>query len=342
MHRLPFSATEAEYELQAEQLPAARASMDDARLALARHYDFRDWAALAEFAQSASERGSRVWLFERAVEAVVDGDVPGLQQMLAAHPWLVTARSVRVTPFDPAVHGAMLLHYLGANGVEGYRQRTPPNAVEVMKLLFAAGADPNSLARLYGGECTTLALVISSCHPAQAGLQVALAETLIDHGAVLAPQGTGNYTNPISTALIFGYRDTAAMLARRGAPVDALDVACGLGLIEDARLLLPTADAKLRHRALALAAQSGHAAAIRLLLGAGLDPNQFNPAGFHAHSTPLHQAALAGHLEAVKAFAEYGARLDIEDTIWHGTPLGWAEYGGQIEVAAYLRNRSAR
>jgi hypothetical protein len=23
-----------------------------------------------------------------------------------------------------------------------------------------------------------------------------------------------------------------------------------------------------------------------------------------------------------------GARLDIRDTIWHGTPLGWAIHGG--------------
>jgi hypothetical protein len=29
--------------------------------------------------------------------------------------------------------------------------------------------------------------------------------------------------------------------------------------------------------------------------------------------------------------------LDIEDTIYHGRPLGWALHGGQTEVAAYLR-----
>jgi hypothetical protein len=36
---------------------------------------------------------------------------------------------------------------------------------------------------------------------------------------------------------------------------------------------------------------------------------------------------------------ERGARLDIEDTIWHATPLGWAVHGGQELVAALLRSR---
>jgi peptide-methionine (S)-S-oxide reductase len=39
----------------------------------------------------------------------------------------------------------------------------------------------------------------------------------------------------------------------------------------------------------------------------------------------------------VKFLAEHGARLDIRDTIWDGTPLGWAEYLKQDEIAAYLR-----
>ena len=34
---------------------------------------------------------------------------------------------------------------------------------------------------------------------------------------------------------------------------------------------------------------------------------------------------------------ERGARLDVKDTIWQGTPLGWAEHGNRAEVAEYLR-----
>ncbi|MEO8564207.1 MAG: hypothetical protein ABI601_19155 [bacterium] len=36
-----------------------------------------------------------------------------------------------------------------------------------------------------------------------------------------------------------------------------------------------------------------------------------------------------------------GARLDIEDTIYFGTPLGWALHGGRAEIAAYLREKGA-
>jgi hypothetical protein len=92
-----------------------------------------------------------------------------------------------------------------------------------------------------------------------------------------------------------------------------------------------------RHRALALAAQHGRAEVGALLLEAGEDPNRYNPPGCHAHSTPLHQAALAGHTEVVRMLVEHGARTDLRDTLFNGTPLGWAEHGKQDAVAAYLR-----
>jgi hypothetical protein len=80
---------------------------------------------------------------------------------------------------------------------------------------------------------------------------------------------------------------------------------------------------------------------VRLLLDAGEDPNRFNPDGMHSHQTSLHGAALSGDLPLVQLLVERGARLDIEDPMWHGTPLGWAEYAGRDEVAAYLRSVGA-
>ncbi len=81
---------------------------------------------------------------------------------------------------------------------------------------------------------------------------------------------------------------------------------------------------------------------VRLLLDAGEDPNRYNPKGNHAHSTPLHQAVWGGHEDVVRLLVERGARLDIRDTIYEGTPLGWAEHGGRAEIAAYLRSRGAK
>jgi ankyrin repeat protein len=92
--------------------------------------------------------------------------------------------------------------------------------------------------------------------------------------------------------------------------------------VEDARRLLPNASPEDRHRALALSAQFGRTEILRMLLDWGEDPNRYNPPRTHGHSTPLHQAAFAGHEEAVRLLVERGARLDLKDTLWQGTPEG--------------------
>lgn len=312
----------------------------DARLALARWYDFADWPALADFTAEVADPGGPVARFETAVEAVVDGDLATLAAGLGADPGLVRARSTRRTHFDPPVHGATLLHYLAANGVEGHRQRTPSNAVEVARLLLERGADPNALAGFYGGRHATLSLLVSSEPPARAGLQPALVDVLVGAGASVEPVGSGRWTSPLHSALAFGFGDAAEALVRRGARVD-LASAAGLGRVEELRSLLRDAGSDERHRALALAAQNGQAQAVALLLDAGLDPDRFNPEGLHAHSTSLHQAAQAGHDAVVHALVERGARLDLRDKLWNATPLGWAVHAGRTATAAYLRSRGA-
>src|ERR1700680_2432553 len=118
----------------------------DAQLARARWYDFQNWPALAEYAEEVTRQNSRVFEFEAAVEAVINGDVATLDSMLRHDPELVRARSTRVTHFDPPVHRSTLLHYVAANYVEGYRQKTPKNAVEIAKRLLKAGAEVDALA----------------------------------------------------------------------------------------------------------------------------------------------------------------------------------------------------
>jgi len=324
-----------------EEVVAAGLALPDARLAVARLHDFRDWPALVQFVEAVTRDGSPVARFEAAVEAVIDGDIATLSSMLREDPALVRARSKRVTHFDPPVHRATLLHYVAANGVEGYRQRTPKNAVDVARTLLDAGAEVDALADLYGQGCTTMSLLVSSCHPADAGLQVPLANILLDYGASVEGDGSGRWSSPLMTALAFGYTRTAEALAARGARADSLPAAAGLGRADEVRRLLPSADAEARHKALALAALHGQVDALRLLLDAGEDPNRFNPEGNHAHSTPLHQAALAGHEAVVRLLVERGARLDVKDAIYRSTPLGWALHGGRAEIAEFLRSRGA-
>jgi ankyrin repeat protein len=325
-----------------EEIRDTPLSLDDARLAIARYYDFADWASLVAWVEAVAQDGP-VFEFEAAVEAVVNGDRTTLQDALARSPALIRARSTRVCNADPPVHRATLLHYIAANGVEGYRQRTPPNAVDIARVLLGAGAEPDALADMYGTECTTMSLLVSSSHPKEAGVQAPLVEVLLDAGAAIEGRGTRKWGTPLQTALAFGMMEAARALVRRGARID-VTAAAGLGLTDEVTRLLPGADAEARHRAFALAAQEGHAEIVRALLDAGEDPNRFNLEGNHAHSTPLHQAVLGGHETVVRLLVDRGARLDIRDTIWHGTPLGWAIHAGgkaRNEMAAWLRSLGA-
>ena len=320
----------------------AALSIDDARLTIARYYDFLDWPSLAVHVADIAKPGP-VFEFESAIEAVINGDLARLEDALRRDPALIRARSSRVCCFDPPVHRATLLHYVAANGVEGYRQRTPPNVVEIARTLLQAGAEPDALADMYGGECTTMSMLVSSRHPANAGLQVPLVELLLDFAAAIEGRGTKKWGRPLHTALAFGMIDAAKVLAKRGARVD-LAAAAGLGLLDAAVGLLASADAEARHRALSLAAQHGHADIVRLLLDVGEDPNRYNLEGNHSHSTPLHQAVVGGHESVVRLLIDSGARLDIRDTIWNGTPLGWALYGGgkaREQMAALLTSLGA-
>ena len=326
--------------LTPEKIAEAPFDGEDARLALARWYSFRDWDALASLVSAIGNRTPGLYDFEIAAEAVITGDLPLLQSLLRDLPDLVRVRSSRITPHDPEMHCATLLHYVAANGVENYRQRTPPKAVEIARALLQAGSEPDAVAGMYGGECTTLSMLVSSTPPAQAGLQTALTEVLLDYGADPNGRGTGKWVSPLMTALVFGFRDTAEVLAKRGSRVDRLSAAAGLGWLREAEALLPLADAPERHSALALAAQLGHVDVVRLLLDGGESPDRYNPDGMHGHATPLHQAALNGHEAVVRLLVERAARLDIPDKYWQGTPRDWAEYGGHQGLVEYLRSKA--
>lgn len=316
-------------DLPLSAVPSAPLDVDDARLAVARDNAFESWEALSAFTRDVHGDGA-VARFERAVEAVVSGDASALRAALEQHRELVRQRSTRR-------HHATLLHYVAANGVEEARQKTPANALAVADILLAAGAEVDALADMYEQKCTTMSMLVSSSHPAQAGVQAALAEILLDNGAALAAGPGTEWQSPLMTALTFGFVDTAEALARRGAPIETLSAAAGLGRMDDVVRMLPSADGSERHRALALAAQLARVGIVRLLLDAGEDPNRYNPRGLHAHATPLHQAVSAGHLPVVRLLVERGARLDVRDTLFEATPLGWAEYLGRTEIAEYLK-----
>ena len=127
-----------------DQVLAGAFSPDDARLTMSREYGFADWQAVEVLGDLATEPD-----FERAVDTMLAGDLAGLEAMIKADAGLLS-RSSRYG------HGATLLHYLAANGVESHRQVMPLNAVEIAKMLVKYGADRTATARMYGGGQTPL------------------------------------------------------------------------------------------------------------------------------------------------------------------------------------------
>lgn len=125
-----------------------------ARAIVARDHGYPSWSVV---------HGSCDPVFERAVDAVVLGQVHELHRLLAEQPALVRGRSAYG-------HHATLLHYVAANGVEIRRQMVPGNAPEIATALLAGGADCSATIEVYGGSLDTLALLRSSAHPRAAGV----------------------------------------------------------------------------------------------------------------------------------------------------------------------------
>jgi hypothetical protein len=126
----------------------------------------------------------------------------------------------------------LLLIYVGANGVEDERQRTPANAVEIAQMLLDAGAEGDAEADLYGGGVTTLGLAATSVHPERAGVQNALLKFLIDRGANLDPPSAGGNGHGLVIGCLENGRGPAAeFLAGAGAKLD-LEAAAGVGRLD--------------------------------------------------------------------------------------------------------------
>ena len=308
----------------------ARLRLSDAQLTIARESGFASWARLKRRIEKPTfsdqlnlPHHERIEdpTFRRGVDLLDQGDVAGLHTYLKQHPNLVRQRVV----FEGGNYfqNPTLLEFVAENPIR--HGKLPGNIVEVTKVILDAGAE--QLARDH-----TLMLVATGSVPRECGVQIPLMDLLCDYGA--------EPISAIHSALHGGFEGVNALL-RRGARMD-LPVAAALGRYEDVVRLLPNSTSRERHLAFALASQFGHVETVRLLLDAGEDPNRYNPVGCHSHSTPLHQAALAGHMEVVRLLVERGARLDLKDVFWHGTAAGWANYGKKAEVEAYIRGQEIK
>jgi len=284
-------------------------------------------------------------VFDQAINYLIHGEYNGLHDIIREDPNIVHQRST-------SHHGAQLIHYLGANGVENHLQKSPPNAVKIAELLLSNGADPNSPAKLYGSDAYVLDLLASSVHPYLAGVQPSLIKILVDAGAKI--NGQYNDGSPLGLALGFGYTGAADMLHQLGARVHNIIYAAGLGLLEliksnsgnpdflnykcntgervGAFTWPPPQLDDPKINALIYAAFHNRRSVVAYFIEDGLDPNCSTP----LNQTPLHFAAYAGHLEIVKFLVDAGAHPNAQETQWNSTPAGWAKQNNHQMVFHYL------
>jgi hypothetical protein len=294
---------------------SARCTLADAQFVIARSHGFESWPKFSRHLEALA-RKSPISRFEEAADAIAGGDIATLKRLLGEDPKLVRAASTRE-------HGSTLLHYVSANGVESYRQKTPSNIVEITEILLRAGAEIDATAHVYGGGCTTLGLTATSVHPERAGVQEALLQKLLDHGASLE-------LVTLTSCLANGRPKAAEFLASRGAGLD-LGGAAGIGRLDIVKSLFGDATKVQRDEGLLYASAYGRNSVVEFLLGKSADLAAQRRDG----QTALHLAVIGGHLETVALLLAHHAPLEARN-VHGGTALGqalWsAAHGGDPEV----------
>jgi hypothetical protein len=317
----------------------------DAQFVIARSHGFHSWPKLVAHVDALTHAETEIAGYETAADAIIAGDEAMLRRLLREKPALIRARSTRE-------HNATLLHYTAANGVEGYRQVTPKNAVAIARILLVAGAEVDAEADVYGGGCTTLGLAATSQHPRIAGNQIDLMQLLIERGARLedAPIA-GNKHSAVTACLANNCPEAAAYLADHGARLD-LESAAGIGRMDALQSFFdeegrpkPEIDRDLLNSALRYAAGFGQIESVEFLLQHGADIADGGDDG----QTPTHYSVIFGRLDILKALLKHHPPLESRNR-YGGTVLGqalWsAAHGGDpglfIEIIETLLEAGAQ
>jgi hypothetical protein len=224
-----------------------------------------------------------------------------------------------------------LLHRHGMN-VDGIPGGVPPLVYMMTwtenpagpSWLLDHGADAN-LAWGNDGE--------APLHVAARRWDVPMAERLVEHGADVSRRRADGAT-PHTLAALSGNADVAAWLLAHGAtdelsPLERFVAACARGDRQAADAILaaqPELRSQLRpehHLMLQRPAESGNARILDTMLACGFKTE----AKDKDNVTPLHRAAMGGHVEAVRVLLHYGADVAALDGMFAAPPLVWAVEG---------------
>lgn len=253
--------------------------------------------------------------FHPAMKAIKADDLERFKTLVAEDPSLATSRSTRSHP--------TLLQCVVLDG------KGKPNNVEMAKVLIEAGAELN--------EPLGAASSIDN-RP--------VAELLLDSGA--AVDGTGGWL-PLEEALYWNSKNVIALLLERGAKVQNLRIAAGLGRT-DAIENFFNADGSLKPEAgrinwpwgdLETIANSNHAAKGKQSLSDRVNSWSQDRQGIINNAFVY--ACMHGHLDAAKLLLDKGAEIDVipGGFDYSGTGLHYAALNGHRAMVAFLLDHGA-
>ena len=248
--------------------------------------------------------------FHSAIAAIRTGDLEKFKALVAEDPSLATSRSSKSHP--------TLLQCVTLDG------KDKPNNVEMAQVLIDAGAELN--------EPLVAAASIDN-H--------VVAELLLDHGAAI--DGTGGWS-PLEEALYWNNRNVLALLLERGAKVQNLRIAAGLGRIDLIESYF-NADGSLKPEAgkinwpwgdLETIARSNHNAKGRETLSDRVNSWSQDRQGIVNNAFVY--ACMHGHIEAAKLLLEKGAEINVipGGFDYAGTGLHYAALNGHRTMVEFL------
>jgi ankyrin repeat protein len=286
----------------------------DARLVYAREHGFDRWEELAARVEALA-RGRAEEPFMAAFRAIETGDIAELQSLLHAHPTLARARG---TNGNTLLNLEVSLLGSARRNADG-KGRTAITLAGVEALL-ASGADADD-ANDRGW---------TPLHQAGYSNLPDVAARLIAAGAAIDAEGHGSGGTPLVTALFWGHREVAELLAGHGVVPANLRAAAGVG---DAAMVerFFTADNTL----------TPVAGAARGFYRPHSGFPQWQPSNDPQEilDEALVWACKSDRVEVLDRLRRGGARLDADP--YRGTPLIWAAACNRRRSVAWLLDHGA-
>ena len=269
-------------------------------------------------------------IFQPAMEAARRGDIAGFAAILDAEPGLLTASSSTSHP--------SIAQFVAVEGGLG----DIPDPLLCLDVLLARDVVPDSI--------IVPAASVNAC---------AIVDALMNAGASIE---TGAPWTPLEEALYWQHRALAQhLIETHDAKIPSLRAAAQLGRLDLMKSYFGTDGAltpdagqvvypfgpvgaesgAILNQALFLALRHCQFDAAEELLRRGANLNTI-VMGHHEHCAPLHQAVYLDQPDMVSWLLERGARTDIIDPRFNGSPVDWSRHFDRTEIIEQLERATSQ